>query len=152
MLQAIGVARKRADMTVMNPVEPGRPVREFGFLRVEDLIPSYRAFLQPILDDKGLGDNNELGVLMCSWPTVRGPDGTRVPWTVFVKPTWLRRVADGRARETDPNGEIPAKIILGRVPGWPDEFLEFLAAIVQTGSVFRWRRTSQGHLALEQYR
>lgn len=80
---------------------------------------------------------------------VRGPDGSRLPWTVFVHPDWLRR-AISRKSETGPNGSIPDKAIYGRVPGWPDEFLEFLEAIVLTGATLRWRPTPQGHLALGQ--
>jgi hypothetical protein len=72
-----------------------------------------------------------------------------LPWTVFVRPGWLRGAIAGNL-ETGPDGAIPERAIYGRVPGWSDEFLEFLEAIVRTGVTFRWQRTPQGHLALAQ--
>jgi len=150
IIAAIGVARKRVAMAAPARGESGIVAQEFGFLRVGDLLPAYRAFLKPILDDHHLGDTTELGVLMCSLPTVHGPDGARLPWTVLVRPDWLRQALAEQSKALGSKGEIPDKAIYGRVPGWPDEFLEFFAAIVQTGVTFRWQRTPQGHLALGQ--
>jgi len=150
MLLEIGVPRAVTDLTVMNPPEPGRTITAYGFLRVRDMVPAYRAFLQPILDDKKLSEDSQLGALMWLLPTARGSRGARAPWTIFVKPACLRRVAAGGSRTAFSGGEIPPGAIFGRVPGWPDEFFEFLAAVVQTGSVFRWQRTPQGYLALTQ--
>lgn len=149
MLTAIGVATKRVALALAAEKTPDKVAQEFAFLRVRDMLPAYRAFLQPMLADGRLGEDAELGLLMTSLPAARGPGGSRLPWTVFVHPAWLRKAIAGKA-ETGPDGSIPDKAIYGRVPGWPDEFLEFLEAIVLTGATFRWRRTPQGHLALGQ--
>jgi|GEM_PF-2283435 len=149
MLQEIGVATKQVMKATAARKGPEKVAQEFGFLRVGDMLPAYRTFLQPMLEDQRLTKDDELGILMTSLPAVRGPDGSRVPWTVFVHPEWLRDAIAGKS-ETAPNGAIPERAIYGRVPGWPDEFLEFLEAIVRTGVTFRWERTPQGHLALEQ--
>ena len=109
----------------------------------------YRAFSAPMLAEKRVVDKNELGVLMTHLRSGRDAKGPDVAWTVFVRPNWLRQTIAGRP-EVAAYGEIPAEVIFGRVPAWPDDFLEFLEAIVQIGATFRWQRTPQGHLALGQ--
>ena len=149
MLEAIGMPTRRVGLVAVEGRAPWKVAQEYWFLRVRDMLPAYRAFLRPMLEDARLGEGAEVGILMTSLPAVRGPDGARLPWTVFVNPDWLRGAMAGKG-ETGKDGSIPDNAIYGRVPGWPDEFLEFLEAIVQTGATLRWQRTPQGHLALGQ--
>jgi len=125
-------------------------VQEYGFAVVGELVPAYRAILGPMLADKVLTDKSELGVLMCGSPMA---DGSRIggaPWTVFVQPDWLRWVLAGKSAKFTINGEVPPEHIYGKIPAWPDDFFEFLTALVKAKVTFAWRRSPHGYLALSQ--
>lgn len=125
--------------------------REFAFAFVRELIPAYRAILEPMLRFHELKGNAELGLLMCGVPLE--PSWTKnrqTPWTVFVRAEWLRWILSGQSAGFPLAQEIPPKQIYGQIPGWPDTFLEFLQAMVQTNTTFQWRRSAKGFLILAQ--
>jgi hypothetical protein len=61
---------------------------------------------------------------------------------------YLRWILAGQAHNLPIGGDIPPEQIYGKMPGWPDDFFEFLAAIVQTNKSFAWRRGPHGYLVL----
>jgi hypothetical protein len=143
----VGVPQRLHSHHVENR-SPGIKVREYAFVRIGSLIEPYRAFIGPILNDRGLTDESELGILMCGTPVdERSKHGGEPDWTAFVNPEWLRWYLSGRAFGHAAL-EVPAEQVYGRVPAWPDTFFEFLAAIVQTGVTFFWQRHPQGYLTL----
>jgi len=114
---------------------------EYAFLRVKEIgLESYKSILSPILVDKGLSEDSELGILMCG-------DGK---WTVFVNADWLRWCLKAQNNGYNMSEEVPAKQVYGQIPAWPDTFLEFLTAIVVTDSTFIWHRNPDGYLVLAQ--
>jgi hypothetical protein len=122
--------------------------REFAFVFARNLEPVYAQFIAPILEDCGLNENSELGVLMCNSPSSdRGPGPE---WTVFVAPKWLRWYLAGQGDGFKAADTVAAEHIYGRIPGWPDSFLEFLQAMVDTNTTFRWDRHPDGYLLLSQ--
>lgn len=124
---------------------------EFAFAFVRDLIPAYRAILEPMLRFHGLKGNAELGLLMCGEPPEQSWTKNRqAPWTVFVKAEWLRWILSGQSAGFPLAQEIPSEQIYGQIPGWPDTFLEFLQAMVQTNTTFQWRPSAKGFLILAQ--
>jgi hypothetical protein len=96
--------------------------------------------LTPILDDKNLDDDSEIGILMFNSPE----------WTIFVNADWLRWRLTAQDNSYSVPEIIPSNLIYGKIPGWPEKFLEFLAAIVKTNSTFFWRRHPDGYLVLAQ--
>jgi hypothetical protein len=125
--------------------------REYAFVVIRALTPAYKAILTPMLQDRNLGDDSEVGILMSGSP-MNGPEMAEreTPWTVFVKPAWLKWVLQGHGAGFGLPGEVPPDQIYGQIPGWPDEFFEFLAAIVETGTTFEWQRTLARYLVLAQ--
>jgi hypothetical protein len=147
MRAVIGIPRN-----VSPPAGPAQSTpREFAFVVVGALVPAYKAVLAPMLQDRNLGDNSELGILMIGSP-VNGREEAagETPWTVFVEPNWLKWVLKGQGAGFGLPGEVPPRQIYGKIPEWPDNFLQFLAAIVETGTSFEWQRTRNGYLALAQ--
>ncbi|RDJ03641.1 hypothetical protein B5K05_28075 [Rhizobium phaseoli] len=134
------------------PKRGGKPtVREYAFVDVRSLIPAYKAMLAPMLHDQKLGEESELGILMIDAPVVGSRNaGVLLPWTVFVKPIWLRWVVQGHGAGFGLQSEVPPDQIYGQIPVWPDEFFEFLGAIVESGKKFEWQRSPKGYLALQQ--
>jgi hypothetical protein len=124
---------------------------EFAFAFVRELIPAYRAILEPMLRFHELKGNSELGLLMCGEPPEQSSKKNRqTPWTVFVKAEWLRWILSGQSAGFPLAQRIPSEQIYGQIPGWPDTFLEFLQAMVQTNTTFQWRRSAKGFLILAQ--
>jgi hypothetical protein len=125
--------------------------REWAFVFVRELAGAYREFLGPLLRDRKLTGDTELGVLMCGSPPeetrTRNPQAT---WTVFVNAEWLRWILTGQSGGFRLPSEIPPEQIYGQIPGWPDGFFEFLKAMVQTGTTFEWQRSAKGFLVLAQ--
>lgn len=144
---AMGVPRRK----MKQPAAAGLVSQEYAFVRVGELESAYKMFIDPILKDRGLGDDSELGILMVGSPNNEATDGAReTPWTTFVDPAWLRWALEGQRAAFDLAKKVPSNRIYGRVPGWPDDFWEFLQAIVQTGTTFSWTRGRAGHLILGQ--
>jgi hypothetical protein len=125
--------------------------REFAFIHVRDLAEPYKSVLRPMLLDRGLNEDIELGILMCGDDS-DDSDGQNkeVPWTVFVKADWLRWVLSGKTSGYNIARHITPEQIYGLMPAWPDSFFEFLEAIVQTNTTFEWRRHLGGYLVLSQ--
>jgi hypothetical protein len=125
--------------------------REFAFIHVRALIPPYKSVLGPMLLDRGLTEDTELGILMSEYD-LEGSGGHRkkMPWTVFVKADWLRWFLNGESSGYNIAREVPPEQIYGVMPAWPDSFFEFLEAIVQTNTTFEWRRHPDGYLVLSQ--
>ncbi|HUG70913.1 MAG TPA: hypothetical protein VMM76_24405 [Pirellulaceae bacterium] len=119
--------------------------RECAFVRVGDLIPEYRIVLKPMLDDRELSDDAELGILMSG-----DREGGETEWTTFVDAEWLRWLLRGQESGFGFSGGMPSEFIYGRMPAWPDTFFEFLAAIVMAGTTFAWQRSEGGFLCLSQ--
>ena len=92
---------------------------------IRDLVPAYKQFITPMLNDQNLDEGSELGVLMVGSP-VRRNKNSQAPWTVFVKPDWLRWVLAGENSGFRPAPEIPPDQIFGQVPGWPDNSSSYL--------------------------
>jgi hypothetical protein len=127
--------------------------REYAFVMIRDLAPTYKEFLTPMLSDQNLGEESELGILMVGSPmSERRNKNRQAQWTVFVKPDWLRWILAGQESGFRPAQEIPPDQTFGQVPGWPDHFFELLAAIVASGTSFQWQRSPLGHLILSQLR
>lgn len=143
----IGMPRKAALSLTATQLS----AREYAFVVIGTLVPAYKTILAPMLQDQNLGDGSEVGILMIGLP-MNGSEMVEreTPWTVFVKPTWLKWVVQGQCAGFGLPDEVPPDQIYGQIPGWPDEFFEFLAAIVQTGTTFEWQRTQTGHLILAQ--
>jgi hypothetical protein len=145
--KTIGVPREWGAEPAPATIRP----REFAFIRIGELSPPYREFIGPIIQEKNLMNDSELGILMCGSPLEgEGSEENLPQWTVFVEPSWLRWFIEGQKAQFPLVDEIPGRLIYGRVPAWPDSFLEFLGAIVQTGISFGWSHTPQGYLALGQ--
>ena len=125
--------------------------REFAFIHVRALSAPYRSVLGPMLLDRGLGEDTELGILMCEYDSedIAGQHH-KVPLTVFVKANWLRWLISGKSSGYDIARGIAPEQIHGQMPAWPDTFFEFLEAIVQTNTTFEWRRHPDGYLVLSQ--
>lgn len=123
--------------------------REFGFIHVRSLIAPYKSVLGPMLLDHELTDDTELGVLMCEGDSA-GTGRRKVQWTLFVKADWLRWLLGGQSSGYKAAKEVPPEQIYGQMPAWPDSFFEFLEAIVQTNTTFKWRRHRDGYLVLSQ--
>jgi hypothetical protein len=123
--------------------------REYAFARVGELIDAYRSVLRPMLDDRSLSDECEIGFLISGDPVGTGGEP---PWTTFVDADWLRWLVRGQESGFGFEGEIPPNLIHGRIPGWPDEFFEFLGGIVLSNSTFVWQRSPRGFLVLCQPR
>jgi hypothetical protein len=118
---------------------------------IRDLAPAYKEFLTPMLSDQNPGEESELGVLMVGSPvSERQHKSRQAPWTMFVKPDWLRWILAGKESGFPPAPGIPPDQIFGQVPGWPDGFFELLAVIVATGTSFQWQRSPRGYLILAQ--
>jgi hypothetical protein len=112
---------------------------EYGFLHVGEIgLEAYKKLIEPILVDKGLNDKSELGFLM-----FHSPDRT-----VLVNAGWLRWRLTAHSQGYAVPGEAPPQLIYGQIPAFPDTVLEFLAAIVMTGSTFVWHRHPGGYLVL----
>jgi hypothetical protein len=125
--------------------------REFAFIRVNQLQQAYREFIEPMLKDKGLTSECELGILMCGSPLEGAGSEEDLPqWTVFVEAKWLRWFLDGQKNDFPTADEVPKGLIYGQVAAWPDSFREFLHAMVATNTTFGWSRTPQGYLVLGQ--
>jgi hypothetical protein len=104
-----------------------------------------------MLNDQNLDEGSELGILMVGSPvSERRNKNRQTPWTVFVKPDWLRWILASKESGFPPAPEIPPDQIFGQVPGWPDGFFELLTAMVATGTSFQRQRSPQGHLILAQ--
>ena len=125
---------------------------EYAFLPVAQIGEPYKSFISPVLIDKKITDDMTLGVLMCGYKPLDGPDSPeRQPqWTVFVDAAWLRWTLDGKRAGYDINSNVSPKFIYGRIPAWPDSFFEFLEAMVRTNTTFAWRRHPDAYLVLEQ--
>lgn len=123
--------------------------REFGFINVRALIAPYKSVLGPMLLDRGLTDDTEMGVLMCEGDSA-DMGRRKVQWTLFVKADWLRWLLGGQSSGYKAAKEVPPEQIYGQMPAWPDSFFEFLEAIVQTNTTFKWRRHRDGYLVLSQ--
>jgi len=114
---------------------------EYAFLRVREIeVESYKKIITPILHDKNLDDNSELGLLMLSSPD----------WTVFVNADWLRWRLTAQQNGYAVPEKVPPDLVYGKIPAWPDKHLEFLAAIVMTNTTFEWHRHPEGYLVLAQ--
>lgn len=125
--------------------------KEYSFIAVEDLNDSYRSLIDPILKDKGLNDNSVLGVLMCGpSPEQIDKNENDTPWTVFVNDMWLKWLLKGQASGFKVAQDISNENIYGQIPCWPDNYLEFLTAIVKTKTTFEWKRHENGYLGLSQ--
>ncbi|MEK6153892.1 hypothetical protein WIW50_11555 [Flavobacteriaceae bacterium 3-367] len=136
-------------LTDSNP--PIIAIQEYAFLKVGLFDLTYRNVIAPILNDKGLTDDFELGILMCSSGNEDSLDnGHGVPWTVFVNATWLKWYLNGQTAGYKIAREVPKEQIYGRIPAWPDNFYEFLSAIVRSNSTFKWKRHSNDYLVLTQ--
>jgi hypothetical protein len=149
--ERVGVPH-RIGSRIAESAPPARPrgpsPREYAFLPAKHLIDPYKTFISPILEDKGLAGDVELGVLMCGTDLDQRNEQDNEPqWTVFVNADWLRWYLAGRefGRSTI---EIPGEQIYGQISAWPDGFFEFLAALVMTNGVFVWRRHPNGYLVL----
>jgi hypothetical protein len=125
--------------------------REYGFLPIGILIEPYKSVLAPMLHDKGLGKDSELGVLMCGSPPEDddSPD-YETPWTAFVNADWLHWYLNGQTAGYRAAQKVPSEQIYGQIPAWPDTFFEFLAAIVLSNMTFKWQRHPDGYLVLAQ--
>lgn len=126
-------------------------VKEYAFVRIRSLAPAYKAVLGPMLDDQNLEENNEVGILMVG-SSMDDPQlaDREPPWTLFVKPIWLKWVVQGQSAGFGLRGEVPSDQIYGQIPAWPDGFFDFLSAMVLTGTTFGWQRSPMGYLVLSQ--
>jgi hypothetical protein len=134
------------------PAKGTGAVRRGAFIHVSNLHPSYRQFIAPILDEHCITDSEELGILMVGDPS-QASAGTRSrvpPWTLFVRPKWLRWLVEGQNAGFWQPGKVPAEQILGQVPGWPDSFWEFLEALSLAKAEFFWQRSPKGYPILSQ--
>lgn len=120
-------------------------ITEYAFGVVGTFIEAYASVLTPMLKDKQLADGAEIGLLLCGEREGTGDD---IPWTVFVKPEWLRWFIAGADFKT--TIQVPHEVIYGQMPAWPDTFFEFLAAIVMSKCPFAWQRHPGGYLMLSQ--
>lgn len=83
--------------------------RKYAFAMIRDLVPEYKEFLTPMLSDQNLGEKFELGILMIGSPaSERQNKNSQAPWTLFVKPDWLRwilltKLADKRPQSLKAN-------------------------------------------------
>ncbi|WP_431608776.1 hypothetical protein [Chryseobacterium sp. 'Rf worker isolate 10'] len=118
-------------------------IREYAFVNIGELIEPYREFIKPILQDKNLKNNSDIGVLMC------GSDN-EPSWTFFVDRMLLRWLVEGSVSGFNIGKELPYEKIFGQIPGWPDNFFEFLEAIVRTKAAFIWKRNENDYLVLSQ--
>ncbi|MCD0478898.1 hypothetical protein LPB90_10545 [Chryseobacterium sp. LC2016-29] len=119
-------------------------IREYAFINIGELIEPYREFIKPILQDKNLKDNSDIGVLMC------GSLDNEPAWTFFVDQTCLRWLVEGSISGFNIGKNFPSEKILGQIPGWPDDFFEFLEAIVHTKTRFIWKKSENDYLVLAQ--
>jgi hypothetical protein len=133
-------------------ISPGLTPREYAFATIRDLVPAYKQFITPMLNDQNLDEGSELGILMVGSPVrKRRNKNSQAPWTVFVKPDWLRWILAGQKAGFRPAPEVPPDQIFGQVPEWPDKFFDLLERIVATGTSFEWQRKSpRGQLILTQ--
>lgn len=134
-------------------ITPGEGVRgmtahEYAFLRISETGAVYRGVLAPILSDRKIGLDEEVGILMCTGP--QRDDRPGPEWTAFVSADWLRWFLGGQEAGYKAAGTLSPSHILGCIPAWPDSFLEWLAAIVESGVVFTWQRHPHGYLVLSQ--
>jgi hypothetical protein len=132
-------------------IRPGPTPLEYAFVMIRDLVSAYKEFLRPMVGDQNLGEESELGILMVGSRLSGPPDKNQHgKCTVFVKPDWLRWILAGKESGFPPASEVPPDQILGRVPGWPDEFFDLLEDIVATGISFQWQRSPEGYFVLAQ--
>ncbi len=125
--------------------------QEYAFVRVAELAPAYKMFIAPILKDRELGDESELGILMLGSPGNESQNGKRdASWTTFLDPVWLRWTLEGKQAGFNLAANVPPERIYGRVPGWPDDFPEFVQAVIKTGATFSWARDRTDSLVLAQ--
>jgi len=125
--------------------------REFGFVVVGDLNEAYKRFIAPIILDKNLNDSTIMGVLLCRSSNNGSSEAkTGTKWTVFVNYEWLQWFLKGQSLGFKSIQEVPSEQIYGQIPGWPDTFFEFLAAMVQTNTTFEYKRKKDGYLVLAQ--
>lgn len=152
VVKTLGIPRnaQASSLGIPDYTQPSvvRP-REYGFLPVGELIGPYKNLLTPMLHDRGLTKDSELGILMCGSPPedYKLPD-RETPWTVFVNADWLRWYLNGQTAGYKAAQEIPSEQVYGRIPAWPDSFFEFLTAIVLSNTTFKWQRHSDGYLVL----
>lgn len=125
--------------------------RESAFVVVDFLDESYKKFISPILEDKQLSDNTELGILMCGSSLEDNLQNYETRWTIFVNADWLRWFLIAQENGYGTLEEVPKEQIYGRIPEWPDSFLEFIEAIVQSNTTFHWQRHNSEYLILSQY-
>jgi hypothetical protein len=150
---AVGIAERHRIVATASssPVRSAIEPREYAFARVGALQEEYKAVIEPMLADRKLTDDDELGLLFCgSSPEEERDADYRTPWTVFVNPEWLRWYLQGRKAGFGIAMEIPPKHIYGRIPEWPDAFFEWLAAIVMVDATFIWQRHPDDYLVLAQ--
>jgi hypothetical protein len=124
-------------------------VRECAFATVGTLESPYRTVIDPILKDRVVSDEDQIGLLLCGTsPDEYGEQYQGTPWTLFVKSDWLHWVLAGQSSGYQTNSVIPKEQILGQIPAWPESFFEFLHAIVLADATFQWRRHPDGYLVL----
>lgn len=124
--------------------------REYAYLPVNETIPSYRKLIDPILEDKKLGEDSVLGVLMCETEGHSEKEANGITWTIFVNSEWLKWVVSGKMLKFHTDQKIPKEHIYGQIPAWPDAHLEFLKAIIKTKTTFFWNKHPNGYLILAQ--
>jgi hypothetical protein len=126
--------------------------REYAFVHVRALSVAYKGLVLPILEDRGLPDDSELGILICGDALEGGViQHGEPPWTVFVQAAWLRWTLQGQTLGVEPPTQVPPEQVYGQIPAWPDSFFELLAAIVETNMTFEWQRHPDGYLVLSQH-
>lgn len=124
--------------------------REYAYLPVNSIIPSYRKLIDPILQDKQLGKDSILGVLMCETEGYIEKEANGITWTIFVNAEWLKWVVSGKRLKFHTDLKIPREHLYGQIPAWPDTHIEFLKVITETKTTFYWNRHPNGYLILAQ--
>lgn len=125
--------------------------RDYGYLPVSTIVPSYRRLIDPILRDKGLTERSVLGVLMCETHSNKIQEANGVRWTIFVNPEWLKWAMSGmHSMFHVDNQEIPKEQIYGQIPAWPHNHLKFLKLVAETKAKFFWNRHEGGYLIFAQ--
>ena len=68
---------------------PSITPKEYAFVSVRSLVGAYKSVITPILRDRALTRDAELGILMCGSPP-EDDSSQETPWTAFVNADWLR--------------------------------------------------------------
>lgn len=125
--------------------------REYAFANVRELIEPYRNFLSFMLKEQKLTEESEMGILMCgSPPECSSQPDYETPCTAFVNADWLRWHLSSKEKGFETAQEVSPRQIYGVIPAWPDSFYEFLQALVQTNTTFKWQWHQNGYLVLAQ--